>query len=234
MSDLGFGIVDRRSVLAVLFALGLSKVFLGYDIPIDTSNFLTAFIGLLLLTGFIYATRSILRLGLTALSFIVRFPYDVISGFVYRGKNLRGLRGVIIVIITSLRDSFLFGFFFPSFVAKDWKYKEYNMEYSDYYINSKSFAVQLGALGILDRIILVGISLFATIPVLGEVVKTIGFYGITFMVTIYIVTGSFSFILDDAILKGELKQQEAIDAARNPNITFPSTITTRPERDYSV
>ena len=35
MNDLGFGIVDRRSVLAVLFTLGLSKLVLGYNIPND-------------------------------------------------------------------------------------------------------------------------------------------------------------------------------------------------------
>ena len=234
MNDLGFGIVDRRSVLVVLFTLGVSKILFGYDLPIDTSNLISAFIGLLVLTGFIYAIRSILRLGLAMFTFLIRLPCELIVNLLKRKQTLRGLRGLLIVSFTSLRNSFLFGFFFPSFIIRDWKYKIYYVE-EDYSVASKPFAIQLGALGILDRILLVGIALSATIPSLAGEIKIVGLLGISIMLLVYTVTGSFSFILDDAILRGEIKQQEAIDAARNPNINFPTSITAYPpSRDYGI
>ncbi len=227
MGDLGFGIVDRRSVLVVLFILGLSKLLLGYDIPIDTTNFLTAFIGLLVLTGFIYATRSIMRLALTLCVFIIRIPYDFVVGITHRDKKMRGLRGVILITLQSLKESFLLGFFYPSFILKEWKFQEF------YYDRYRSLKIQFGVLGAIDRIFLIGIAFSTTVPSLALKIRTVGLWGIFIMLFVYIITGTFSFILDDAILRGELKQQEAIDAARNPNISFPNTITTRPEsRDY--
>ncbi len=226
MNDLGFGIVDRRSVLVVLFILGLSKLLLGYDIPIDTSNFLTAFIGLLVLTGFIYATRSIMRLALTMCVFIIRIPIDFVVGFINRDKKMRGLRGAVLVSIGSLKDSFLLGFFYPSFLQREWKSGEFYGRYS-------SLNIQLGILGAIDRIFLISIAFSTTVPSLANELRTIGFWGILVMLFVYVITGTFSFILDDAILKGELQQKEAIQAARYPNINFPTSITAYPpSRDY--
>ena len=224
MGDLGFGIVDRRSVLVVLFILGLSKLLLGYEIPIDTSNFLTAFIGLLVLTGFIYATRSIMRLALTLCVFIIRIPYDFVVDFINRDNKMRGLRGLIIIFFKALKDSFLLGFYYPSFWLKEWKFGYYYYDRRYHGLN-----IQLGVLGAIDRIFLIGIAFSTTVPSLANELRIVGFWGILAMLFVYVITGTFSFILDDAILKGELQQKEAIEAARNPNINFPSTITTRPE-----
>ena len=71
MTDLGFGFVDRRSVLVILFSLGISYLLLDNPIPIDTSNAITAFLSLVVITGFIYAARTVLRLILALLSTFV-------------------------------------------------------------------------------------------------------------------------------------------------------------------
>jgi hypothetical protein len=227
MNDLGFGIVDKRSVLIVLFTLGLSKLMFGYDIPIDTSNFVTAFLGLLVLTGFIYATRSIVRLALAACSLVIRIPYDLVANFKNRNIKMRGLRGGILIFILSLSESFVFGFVYPSFLNREWKFGGY------YYEPVRLMNFELGVLGALDRLFLIGIAFSTTVPSLAIELRMFGFWGILVMLLIYVLTGTFSFILDDSILRAELQHKELVSAASHPNINFPSTITTVPKTpDY--
>jgi hypothetical protein len=115
---------------------------------------------------------------------------------------------------------------------KEWKFDKYFNNYNNRFTN-----VQLGVLGALDRIFLIGIAFSSTVPSLANYLRIIGFWGVFIMLFVYVVTGTFSFILDDAILRGELQQEELLSATRSashPYINFPSTITTRPESpDYS-
>jgi hypothetical protein len=83
---------------------------------------------------------------------------------------------------------------------------------------------------------LVGLSLTATLPSIENYVKIIGFVGVAILLVVYILTGTFTFVLDDAVQKADIliekQHQEMVQAARNPNISFPRTITTRPETRF--
>jgi hypothetical protein len=62
MTDIGFGLIDRRTVIVVLFVMVLANALFGLQLPIDTSTVGSLFIGLVLLTGYTYFARSIYRL----------------------------------------------------------------------------------------------------------------------------------------------------------------------------
>lgn len=66
MTDIGFGMVDKRSVAAILFALVLASV-LGLKIPVDTTSVRGLFADIVLLTGALYLGRSVLRLPVIAI-----------------------------------------------------------------------------------------------------------------------------------------------------------------------
>lgn len=62
MSDIGFGLIDRRTVITVLFTIVLANLLFGMEIPIDTATVGSLFIGLVILTGYLYLVRSAFRL----------------------------------------------------------------------------------------------------------------------------------------------------------------------------
>lgn len=157
MTDLGFDFVDRRSVIVVLFTLGLSYFVIGNPLPIDTSNALSIFLGLLVFTGFIYCARTIPRLCLTLVYFVLRIPFDIATYFFEERTKLRGLRGIILIIGKGVSHSFLFGFQIPNFIFRDWKFR---ISYRDTEIT----LIPIGILGIIDRLFLIAISYLATIP----------------------------------------------------------------------
>jgi hypothetical protein len=237
MTDLGFGLVDRRSILVVLFTIGVSHLVLGNPIPIDTTNALTVFLGLLVLTGFIYASRSILRLFVAFLFALLRIPYDFFT--IYKNESdrpyylqnlypLRGVRGVLVALSLSLKQAFTVGFFNPSFRHREW---HHNPEWVDYF---NAIDKTYGFLGIVDRLILVVLSFAITLPPLVDRLSTIGLTGIIVLMFVYILTGSFTLVIDDAMRKAEIQQQrqhrDLTYAAANPR--FPSVITTKQEDPF--
>lgn len=230
MTDLGFGLVDRRSVIVVLFVLGVSHLFLGNQIPIDTSDAVTAFLSLIVLTGFIYAFRSLLRIGITLCYAVIRLPFDIYQGFKEKDSRQRGLRGFIIVTLSAIKNSFMMGFVVPLFFIRDWKFRYRMRGYS-------RTELMFGFLGIIDRLLLVVIAYAATdIKYLNQV-QVFGLIGVALMIFIYIISGSFSFVINDAMRQAELEQEkqheEMVAAASNPNISFPKTIYTKSEPQWT-
>jgi hypothetical protein len=73
MTDIGFGLIDRRTVILVLITMVLMHLLPGFQIPVDTQNAENLFIGLVLLTGYLYFARTIYR-------FPVAFIVSVIIG----------------------------------------------------------------------------------------------------------------------------------------------------------
>ena len=43
MTDLGFGMADKRSVLIALFVFAMSSIYFQYPLPIDTNNVVRRF-----------------------------------------------------------------------------------------------------------------------------------------------------------------------------------------------
>ncbi len=232
MTDLGFGLADRRSVLIVLFTLVFSNFVFGNPIPVDMTNAATAFIGLIILTGFVYFARNILRLILALIYSVLRIPFDQYSSFkkwrqeLEWGRGPSGLRGIITTFYKAILNSFLVGFSEPSFFVRNWKFR-----YSHY---DRSFG--LGVLGLLDRVLLVGIAFAATMPSLTGTVQNLGLLGIGLLLLVYVVSGKFTLIVYDALHRAELEREaehsSLVSAARNPN--FPSKIYTEsvPERQF--
>jgi len=62
MKDLGFGVIDRHTIVGALFTMVIAQVLLGFRIPVDTSSADQLFIDLIILTGYIYIALSIFRL----------------------------------------------------------------------------------------------------------------------------------------------------------------------------
>jgi hypothetical protein len=52
MTDIGFGLIDRRTVLVVLISWVLAQVLFGLQLPVNTSSISGLFIDLVLLTGY--------------------------------------------------------------------------------------------------------------------------------------------------------------------------------------
>jgi hypothetical protein len=83
MTDIGFGMMDKRSVAAILFALALAGI-IGLKIPIDTSSFGALFVDIVLLTGALYAARSMLRLPvIVAVATKKRYSRNVLDASEY-------------------------------------------------------------------------------------------------------------------------------------------------------
>jgi hypothetical protein len=53
MTDLGFGLADRRSVFAVLFTLAAASLAFGNPLPVDGSGAAAFFVSALSLVGFL-------------------------------------------------------------------------------------------------------------------------------------------------------------------------------------
>ncbi len=67
MTDIGFGLLDRRTVITVLFTLVLMQLLFGLQIPVDIKNVVQLFIDLVVLTGYIYLARTIYRIPVAAI-----------------------------------------------------------------------------------------------------------------------------------------------------------------------
>jgi hypothetical protein len=212
MTDLGFGLADRRSVFAVLFALAAASLAFGNPLPVDGSGVTAFCVSVLSLIGFLIGARTLSRLALTAVYFLLRLPFDLANaghlpdasteedrrtGSVAPRRHARrpelSLGGRLVVGFThALRWSMLV----PLLIEQDWEWR-----YGGYL-----FA--LGVLGVCDRIALVAIAFAATVPSLAAVRGPIALAGIAVLLAAYIVTGRFTVFLKDAVHKLEVEDPE--------------------------
>ena len=234
MTDLGFGIVDRRSVLVVLFTLLLSQIVLGNPVPIDTTSAIELFSSLVILTGFIYVVRLICRVVLAVVYTLLRFPFDLIirikhPPFEWSQQQLEGLRKFIEIGRDAISHSLTSGFLYPIVMRRDWSWCRhfYGGREHTYYDRDLDLAI----LGIVDRLLLVGIAVASTMPRLSAWRVVLGTAGILMILVVYVATGRFTFVLMDAFHKKEEDGERLIEAA-STQPQFPSVIRTKPERDY--
>lgn len=227
MTDLGFGIVDRRSVLVVFFTLLLSQAIFGITIPIDTTSVLGLFSNLLILTGFIYASRVICRILMAVVYTAFRFPFDLSTTkkdppFRWDKQQPRGLRRFFAIFKGAVSRSLLLGIQYPLAEERNWRWNRHNGTYYD---------LGLGILGVIDRLLLIGIAFASTIPQLFTWRVFLGGAGVLALLVIYVATGRFTFVLMDALHKTE-KDQERLISAAGTQPSFPSVIRTKPDYDY--
>lgn len=58
MTDIGFGLINRRIIIVTLFCMVISVSVLNNQLPIRTTNATSIFIDIVLLTGYIIILRS--------------------------------------------------------------------------------------------------------------------------------------------------------------------------------
>ncbi len=222
MKDLGFGLVDQRSVLIVLFTFVVSNVVFGYAVPVDMSNATTAFVTLVILTGFIYFTRTLSRVLLVFASAVISFPHDYNNppwGDSRRDNERRTdyCRRIIGPIWTER-------FVSPLFHSQEW-HSKMEVENVDYFY-IRFYPSRYNALGRIDRILLVGIAFVSTLPWSTSLRQDMGLIGIGVLILVYVRTGRFTFVLKDPAQKTEEQRLEQLVASKNPKINFPASIRT--------
>lgn len=186
MKELGFGLVDQRTVIVVLITATLSTLLFGFTFPLDLSSVINSFYGLVTLTGYLYFART-----------IIRFPFALfisskaaVKGrdFIYGYKHDKNeLYDRLQRLPRWLDNDRLISFILAFFDSNNWK----------------------GFLGFFDRLCLIASVVLATIPNLGQTLMKIGgVIGLCFMILIYLFAGTFSFLVDDAIKKAAEERAE--------------------------
>lgn len=222
MTDLGFGFVDRRSVLVILFSLGISYLVFGNSIPINTSNAITAFLSLVVITGFIYAARSVLRLILAVLSTLLLIVVDfsrVLYNNIRANRSRDQHRSAIGEVKEVVVQDFLRGFLRPILRNRDWNFIQregfHQPWYPGLYISSGlvpdvRFDPLLGILGIIDRAFLIAISIGITLEPISQRLQALGLLGVIVLLVVWILTGTFTLVIDDATHKAERDRQKEL------------------------
>jgi hypothetical protein len=239
MTDLGFGLADRRTVMAILFVLLLSTYLLGNPIPVDSSGVVPLLSSLLFLTAYLFALRTIARLGIALCYALLRIPLAVTAAVRAKWPDkgepmlhpddtpgshprpLASLLGPVERLIRSafklLGETFHDGVYLPLVATRDWTWKEHR------------YFRHLPFLGIFDRLVLLGIAYSATLPSLESVRYPIALSGVAGLPVVFVITGRYSLFVKDAFQKTEEDHAELVVAATNPNISFPRVIATRPD-----
>lgn len=212
MTDLGFGLADRRSVFAVLIALAAAILVTGNPLPVDGSGAAAFFVSVLSLLGFLIGARMLSRLALVVAYFLLRLPFDLASAGrlpdqlpwedlaagaaapdrASTGAPLTLGRRVYRGVAHALR----WGILVPLLIEQDWEWR-----YGGYLL-------ALGVLGVCDRVALVAIAFAATLPSLAAVRGPIALAGIIILLAAYTITGRFTVFLKDAVHKAETEQPE--------------------------
>ena len=205
MKDLGFGLVEQRTVIVVLMTATLCRLF-GLDFPLHTDNILLAFVDLVFLTGYIYIGRS-----------IVRFPFAFFIGIRKAVKwDYGGLR---------LYEKYQYNFC-PTIRGKDRDFRRVLI----FLATLVDQNIWKGFLGFIDRISLIVITVLVTLPISGQTLMiTVGSIGIASMLLIYLTSGTFSFIVEDALKRSadqHAEEHEAQVRAASTHPEFPRAIET--------
>jgi hypothetical protein len=207
MTDLGFGLADRRSVFAVLITLAGASLITGNPLPVDGSGPAAFFVSTLTLLGFLIGARMLSRLALATVYFLLRLPSDLASADRLPDQRPwedlsasaaapdRPSSGTPLTagrrLGRGLAHALRWGILVPLLIEQDWEWR-----YGGYLL-------ALGVLGVCDRVALVAIAFAATVPSLTAVRNPIALAGLTVVLAAYVVTGRFSVFLKDAVHKGE-------------------------------
>lgn len=219
MKDLGFGLVDQRTVVVVLVTALVSHLLLGFPFPIDTQSVLSLFIDLFLLTGYLYIVRTLIRLpfavGIGFKGALLKDRYDFLSYKEHLSESIEKIERTI-----------------------GWKLYEQTSRLWHFSIAFSDQNNWKGILGFIDRIGLILTTLLITYPPNGTLImRSIGLIGLLAMLLIYVIGGSFSLLVEDAIKQAAdihtREHLESIEAARHPDIkipAYPHSISIRDDR----
>lgn len=237
MTDIGFGLIDRRTVIIVLFTLVLASILFGYQIPVDIQNVGNLFVDLVVLTGYIYLARTIYRLPVALfVSIIIDINIyskrskredkkdenesqasDKNGNTVFRKLGRFIGKSIIWVILLIINlPFFIISLLYLILTFGEYVEKDYELisampsKVQNFYYKNYSSAKAIKAFfGILDRIGIVCVAAIATIPYFGNLVKIIGVSGLVAMVTIFTLRGDFTALIKDVLeTKGDDGKKE--------------------------
>lgn len=240
MKDIGFDLIDRRTVIIALFTFVLANIFLGYQIPVDIQNAQNLFIGLVILTGYIYLARTIYRLPFVLIvSIIISVNYYIENWIKNKEKDDESpqsgtnsfFKRLGVFVLTSIAWIIYIIFSLPFFMILllylvltfgDYSEKEYDIISSlpkkaeSYFRKHRSVTKTAKVfLSILDRIGVVCVAVIATMPQLQNLVKIIGVSGLIAMIALFIFRGDFTALVKDVLeakdKKGEKDKQKDVN-----------------------
>jgi hypothetical protein len=246
VTDFGFGLVDRRTVIAVLFTLVLANQYFSNPLPLDTSSVDRLFASLIILTGFFYIGRIIVRLGIATSLAILMLPLYIIQDLHRKllyydwdyGKSASKIRNVFIrvgytlivvilgtplmAVIRVIRDFVLN----PVFSQIDWGIYQRKILVDRFNNSDKSQIIpyqdyKLGLMAILDRLGIIVIAYFSTLPAYAQTRTNWGVYGLILLLGTFILTSRFTLVVLDAIHKTEIENQKDAGAYAKKYILPP-------------
>jgi len=222
MTDVGFGLFDRRTVLVVLFTMVIAQVLWNLQIPLNTASAGNFFADLVLLTGYLYLGRSVYRLPAALVASLGMTPFLVWPAARRMNKRLsqpadkahhlfmRKLEHLILklALYTTiiLRALVLIPSLVISFNLWGKAVEKALSEMSNHFRLISAF------LGAIDRIGVIVITLVAMIPGTQPVIRTSGVVGLILMLILYIARGDFAALIQDAIQPITNKDRENLDA----------------------
>jgi hypothetical protein len=230
MGDLGFGIVDRRTVIAVLSALLLSTVLFHYELPLDTSSAVSFSLTFAQFVGFLILGRTFARIILAALSCLANVPSHVARSYKWQQPSeRRTIAKAFHSALGGISSAFTGVFLSTLFVNRDWSWRQW-VSPEDYWRLTRG----LGFLGVADRLTLIALVVIATIPTARQTTQALGIAGLALLLAVFTLRGHYTFVLEDADVKSEERHREVVRAAHRPDIKFPSRITAvPPDVDYA-
>lgn len=227
MTDIGFGLLDHRTVITVLFTLVLMQLLFGLQIPVDIKNVVQLFIDLVVLTGYIYLARTIYRLPVAMIissSIGIQTLTNLIKGGVVEVSNIlepinysRLIKGFIITFLCIITIVFIpiaflimllyLLFTFGELIEDKGKVAEALPEKLQMFFirTSKPWGITFG---ILDRVGVVAIAVMATIPAFSNFVKVIGVSGVVVMIALFTLRGDFSALIKDILEKKDKEKDK--------------------------
>jgi hypothetical protein len=185
MTDLGFGLADRRNVVVIIVTILLSHVLFDNPIPIEMTSTLGFITSYFLLIGFIYLSRIVFRVLLVLCYFVLRIPFNMYDSARNMDDNSNNKVILSNVITYGISEAFTRGVLLPLFYDKDWKwmYLQYDSGVSGRVLMmigvNKERITDLGILGVFDRMFLISIvfiSSYSQTLVLRNTIGPIGLY----------------------------------------------------------
>jgi len=219
MTDLGFGLLDRRTVIVALLTIVIVNVLFQFNLPIRSSNASELFIDLVLFTGYLYLARSLVRLPFSIIGALFFIPSEHIHNFAWsqhinemlEKKNANKLKVIISKIIYVLGYSIktifytIIGIPLSIIYSSDFESRVVMLERSsESYTDMKNTA---SVIRFIDRAGLIAMVTLSTLPNYTAVTKKAGAVGIIIMILIYLFKGDFTFFIKDKITDKEKESE---------------------------
>lgn len=229
MKDIGLGILDPYTVVIVLITLVLSQVLFGYQIPLDTSNATQLFVSLVVFTGYVYAARSLLRLPVAMIQSWMLISEKYPLPRYLKWQSLKKQPSLLMWFELLWVSIGIYWAYFVYWLTQAFNFTDGTIESPKQHGKLESLqnnAKIVTTLGVLDRVCVILISIFASIQGTSVYVQFMGVSGIFLMALIFLFKGNFSALIKDELIKSIQKKDDTNKLREQPSEQKASTSTT--------